>query len=120
MCGLFGAIGLRNSFAAERYDAFVGLTDMVSYRGPDDSGYRAFDLKSGVTGPGERFDVFLGHRRLSIIDLSPEGQNPLTDDGRCWISFNGEIFNYVELREELRARGHQFRTATDTEVILKI
>src|SRR5262249_21392282 len=51
---------------------------------------------------------------------SSEGRNPLTDDGTCWIIFNGEIFNYVELREELRTRGHVFRTETDTEVVLKI
>jgi asparagine synthase (glutamine-hydrolysing) len=120
MCGLFGAIHLRGRFAADRYDAFVGLTDLVAYRGPDDSDYRAFDVKSGASEPGDGFDTFLGHRRLSIIDLSAEGRNPLTDDGKCWIIFNGEIFNYVELRDELRARGHVFRTETDTEVVVKV
>src|SRR5262249_17890421 len=91
-----------------------------AYRGPDDSDYRAFDVKSGAVQFADGFDTFLGHRRLSIIDLSAEGRNPLTDDGSCWIIFNGEIFNYVELREELRARGHVFRTETDPGVVLKV
>jgi len=120
MCGVFGAVHLRGRFDADRYDEFVRLTDLVAYRGPDDSDYRGFDVKSGSTEARDGFDAFLGHRRLAIIDLSVEGRNPLTDDGRCWILFNGEIFNYVELREELRARGHVFRTETDTEVVLKV
>jgi asparagine synthase (glutamine-hydrolysing) len=120
MCGLFGAIHLQGRFPVERYGEFVGLTDLVSYRGPDAADYRAFDVKRGSSQPGDAFDVFLGHRRLAIIDLSPEGRNPLSDDGQCWITFNGEIFNYVELRDELRARGHVFTTETDTEVILKV
>jgi asparagine synthase (glutamine-hydrolysing) len=120
MCGLFGAIQLGGRFPAHRYDAFVALTDLVAYRGPDDADYRTFDVKVGDSQPVDGFDTFLGHRRLAIIDLSAEGRNPLTDDGKCWITFNGEIFNYVELREELRARGHVFKTETDTEVILKV
>jgi asparagine synthase (glutamine-hydrolysing) len=69
---------------------------------------------------GCRFNVFLGHRRLSVIDLSAAGHQPMTDSEGCWLTFNGEIFNYIELREELRARGCQFRTATDSEVILQL
>ena len=64
------------------------------------------------------FDVFLGNRRLSIIDLSSNGHQPMTDHNGSWIVYNGEIFNYLELRRELQAKGHEFTTGTDTEVIL--
>lgn len=120
MCGVFGAIHLRGWHQASAHPRFVELTDLVSYRGPDDSGHLALDVKGGGAGTPERFDVFLGHRRLSIIDLSPDGRNPLADDEGRWIIFVGEIFNYIELREELKARGQRFKTATDTEVILKV
>jgi asparagine synthase (glutamine-hydrolysing) len=61
----------------------------------------------------------LGHRRLSIVDLSPLGRNPMSwGNGRFWITFNGEIYNFLELRQELEAAGHRFRSRTDTEVIL--
>jgi len=66
------------------------------------------------------FDVFLGHRRLSVIDLSSAGRQPMTDGEGRWIIFNGEIFNFVELREELESLGSEFRTETDTEVILHL
>lgn len=66
------------------------------------------------------FDVYLGHRRLSILDLSSAGQQPMTDGRGRWITFNGEIFNFIELREELKALGCTFRTETDTEVILHL
>jgi asparagine synthase (glutamine-hydrolysing) len=121
MCGLFGAIHANGFFNRTSYEAFVRLTDFVKYRGPDACGYVAFDSQHGCSvTPQTPFDVFLGHRRLSIIDLSPEGNQPLTNDGRHWIIFNGEIFNYVELRQELIAKGYVFTTQTDTEVILNI
>ncbi|MBV8674336.1 MAG: asparagine synthase (glutamine-hydrolyzing), partial [Acidobacteriaceae bacterium] len=66
------------------------------------------------------FDVFLGNRRLSIIDLSSNGHQPMTDHNGRWIVYNGEIFNYLELRRDLQAKGHEFATGTDTEVILHI
>lgn len=78
----------------------------MTHRGPDESGAWRDDR------------VFLGHARLSIIDLST-GQQPLSSaDGRIWVTFNGEIFNYLELREELVAKGHAFRTQSDTEVLV--
>jgi asparagine synthase (glutamine-hydrolysing) len=120
MCGIFGAIDTRGCFGAELYSQFRRLTDCVSYRGPDDAGYLALDSNLFPIEEGAPFRVFLGHRRLSILDLSPAGHQPMTDGKGNWILFNGEIFNYVELREELRARGHQFRTGTDTEVILRL
>src|SRR5208283_1006323 len=68
---------------------------------------------------GQNYDLALAHRRLSIIDLSPLGHQPMSyDNGNYWIVFNGEIFNYIEVRDELKERGHTFATRSDTEVIL--
>src|SRR5712692_7955051 len=124
MCGIFGAVRLRGLFEPASFAPFVRLTDVVSYRGPDDSGYLAANGKEGrvLAGvvPNAPFDLFLGHRRLSIIDLSAAGHQPMTDGKGRWIVFNGEIFNYVELREELKHCGCEFATGTDTEVILKL
>jgi asparagine synthase (glutamine-hydrolysing) len=103
-----------------------------AHRGPDGEGYVLLDARGrerplAVVGrltdaPGirpHRHSVGLGHRRLAIIDLSPLGHQPMTtEDGRCWVTYNGEIYNHVELREELRGRGHRFRSASDTEVLL--
>ena len=76
---------------------------------------------SGGGGHGDSGRVALGHRRLAIIDLSPLGRQPMMSaDGRLVITFNGEIFNYVELRKELIARGHRFFSRSDTEVILHL
>jgi asparagine synthase (glutamine-hydrolysing) len=115
MCGIFGAIGL-TPFEPADYPVFQKLTDLVAYRGPDDHGCLAFD------GLGNRvsqnpFNIFLGHRRLAIIDLSSQGRQPMTADGRLWIVFNGEIYNYLEIRGQLEPK-YQFFSRTDTEVIL--
>ncbi len=120
MCGIFGAMATRHKFDASAFERFTQLTDLVRYRGPDDSGYIAINLEFGPVRSSEAFDVFLGHRRLSILDLSPAGHQPMHDGNGHWIVFNGEIFNYVELRRELQAMGHRFKTACDTEVILHI
>ncbi|MEM9481311.1 MAG: asparagine synthase (glutamine-hydrolyzing), partial [Verrucomicrobiota bacterium] len=81
------------------------MTDVLVHRGPDAAGYWA------------KGNIGLGHRRLSIIDLST-GDQPMHDDCGNVIAFNGEIYNYVELREELKAKGHVFKSSSDTEVIL--
>ena len=120
MCGIFGAVGLDGPFKRDEYEHFVAQTDLVAYRGPDDSGYLALNTSEQAVSDKTKFGIFLGHRRLSIIDLSESGRQPMTDGHGCWIIFNGEIFNYIELREELKQKGHQFQTATDTEVILKV
>jgi asparagine synthase (glutamine-hydrolysing) len=87
------------------------LTAALAHRGPDGEGIRLLD-------DGR---VALGHRRLAILDLSPAGLQPMSDAaGEVWITYNGEIFNYVELREALHGRGHRFRSATDTEVLLAL
>jgi len=81
-------------------------TDVMHHRGPDDSGY-VTDRNTG-----------LGHRRLSIIDLS-SGHQPMTnEDGQVIVVYNGEIYNYKEIKEDLLSRGHVFRTDCDTEVIV--
>jgi asparagine synthase (glutamine-hydrolysing) len=120
VCGIFGAINRTGFFDGPDFDRFVALTNLVAYRGPDDCGHLPLTFKP-VDSPRERlFDVFLGNRRLSIIDLSSSGHMPMSDGKGCWITYNGEIFNYLELRRELEARGHTFSTGTDTEVILHV
>jgi len=85
------------------------MASTLTHCGPDDAG--AWGSDDGT--------VALSHRRLSILDLSPLGHNPMAaDDGRLWITFNGEIYNFLELRRELEAAGHRFRSRTDTEVVL--
>lgn len=87
------------------------MTDVQAHRGPDDRGVRLF--------PEER--VGLGHRRLSILDLSPAGHEPMSNaDETLWITFNGEIYNFKELRSELEREGYKFKSQTDTEVILSL
>ncbi len=101
MCGIAGTIRIGDLDLVER------MTTLMSYRGPDDW---------GVYEDGE---VRLGHRRLSILDLSEAGHQPmLSDDGQLVITYNGEIYNYRELRLKLEKRGHRFQTGTDTETIL--
>jgi asparagine synthase (glutamine-hydrolysing) len=83
------------------------MAETMAHRGPDQDGFYLSDEWS------------LGHRRLSIIDLSEQGRQPMTnEDGSLWVVFNGEIFNFAEIRAELEAKGHQFRSHSDTEVIL--
>lgn len=117
MCGIFVAINPQSYFSQHDFDRFVGLTDLVRYRGPDASGYLALNLKGAVVGDPNHFDVFLGHRRLAIIDLSSNGIQPMKGARRTWLAFNGEVYNYRELRDDLR-RSFRFRSQTDSEVIL--
>ncbi len=101
MCGISGTVRIGDSALVEKMSA------LISYRGPDDQGLY------------EDGEVILGHRRLSIIDLSEAGRQPMqTDDGELVITYNGEIYNYRELRAQLEKRGHRFHTGTDTETIL--
>lgn len=104
MCGIAG----HHTFNGQPDTGLVArMSARLAHRGPDGEGYYADD------------HVALAHRRLAIIDLSPDGTQPMADEEQTlWIVYNGEIYNYIELREELRERGHIFRTKTDTEVIL--
>jgi len=106
MCGIGGILALSPAAAAPEPESLTRMIAALRHRGPDEAGlYR--DARCG-----------LAHARLSIIDLAT-GQQPLAnEDGTVWVSFNGEIFNYVELRAELVADGHRFATRSDTEVIV--
>src|SRR5215831_19277480 len=106
MCGIAGAYLMNGANLGRSRDAVEGMLSALERRGPDDQGV----LDAGP--------VVLGHRRLSILDLSPAGHQPMSnEDGSLWIIFNGEIYNYVELRQALRPK-HLFRSDTDTEVLL--
>ena len=108
MCGLAGMYNFRSLAPADRA-AVERMTKVLVHRGPDDEGFY-FEHAIG-----------LGHRRLSILDLSERGHQPMrTADGRFVIAYNGEVYNYLEIRKELEADGYRFRTETDTEVILAL
>jgi asparagine synthase (glutamine-hydrolysing) len=110
MCGIAGFFALRGELPRERATRSVleRMIESLRHRGPDDGG-TYLDARAG-----------LAHRRLSIVDLSPAGHQPLRSaDGSLWITFNGEIFNHVELRRELEARGAAFRSQSDTEAIVQ-
>jgi asparagine synthase (glutamine-hydrolysing) len=136
MCGIYGQWNLTG--ASIRPASVQRATTLLRHRGPDDEGYLLGDTRTSryVACAGaettaamalprieqfrtESFDFAFGFRRLSILDLSPLGHQPMASaDGRYWIVFNGEIYNYRELRAELSGYGHRFRGGSDTEVIL--
>src|SRR5262245_21225262 len=115
MCGIAGLIGIAPELAA---DAAPRMLSALRHRGPDDYGIVA------VNADNEPSSVTLIHSRLSIIDLTADGHQPMCDAATCtggtpnWIVFNGEIYNYRSLREELKRNGAAGRTQSDTEVIL--
>lgn len=106
MCGIAGVIDFEKGVT----DAEVrSMTDAIRHRGPDDEGLYINANKA----------VGLGHRRLSFLDLSEKGRQPLcNEDGTVWITFNGEIYNYRELKKELEQYGHTFKSNTDSEVLV--
>ncbi|MBX3348448.1 MAG: asparagine synthase (glutamine-hydrolyzing) [Nitrospira sp.] len=133
MCGIAGLLSI------ERYSnphLIQKMTTLLRHRGPDDEGYLAYDALVGngvprllggeesvdrsgpqLLGSSSRANVYLGHRRLAILDLSPAGHQPMRY-GDLWLVHNGEIYNYVELRSQLSSAGYRFVSQTDTEVIL--
>jgi asparagine synthase (glutamine-hydrolysing) len=115
MCGIAGFSG---QFC---HSLLTEMNSRIAHRGPDDMGERLFQHENNKVG--------FAHRRLSIIDLSADGQQPLsvvcaccqsTDDNLLWLTYNGELYNYQELRAELIAKGHQFKSKTDSEVLLHL
>jgi asparagine synthase (glutamine-hydrolysing) len=142
MCGISGFI----SIASRPADQLLRMTDLIRHRGPDDEGYALFQPEvsqpivcGGNDTPANAFSnglpcsptqhieqssampvtLAMGHRRLSIVDLSPLGHQPMCSaEKRYWIVYNGEVYNHLELRKELEALGHAFVSHSDTEVIL--
>ena len=111
MCGIVGLYNFGGAADGSARDRALTLTmrDSIVHRGPDDGGLWQSD-------DGR---VVFGHRRLAIVDLSPAGHQPMSnEDGSVWITFNGEIYNHAALRPGLEAKGHRFRSRSDTEVIV--
>src|SRR6266540_5385961 len=129
MCGIVGAVSLDG--VPIDLPALQRMNDLQAHRGPDGEGFMLGWIKDGAfkhsfaQGAGRLNSdaparVGLGHRRLAIIDLSDRGLQPMSsNDGSTWIVFNGEIYNFQELRSELESRGYSFKTGTDTEVLLQ-
>ena len=106
MCAISGII-YKNGVSKSLIESEINkITEIVKHRGPDGFGYYVDN------------NLALGHRRLSILDLSEAGKQPMAYENRYFITFNGEIYNYIEVRKELINLGFVFKTATDTEVIL--
>jgi len=109
MCGICGKININNPASPVTEGLIRSMCGVLKHRGPDDSGIYI----NGAVG--------LGHSRLSIIDLSPAGRQPMSnEDNTLWLVLNGEIYNFIELRKGLEAKGHKFKSHTDTEVILHL
>jgi asparagine synthase (glutamine-hydrolysing) len=141
MCGISGVV---YKTPQKSVNDLVLMNNTIKHRGPDDEGFVVLSNEQLIVAGGEdtnqsswgqntlyqpllriedldtpSITVGLGHRRLSILDLSPTGHQPMcSNTKRYWITFNGEIFNYIELREELKSLGYVFSTGSDTEVIL--
>ena len=126
MCGICGEINLNRKEIKPR--VIRQMCDVLAHRGPDDEGMvflrgdKLFEVKRPFPTHLDEsaFEVGLGHRRLSIIDLSEAGHQPMAnEDGSIWIVFNGEIYNFQEIRVQLEKKGHVFKSRSDTEVILR-
>ncbi len=108
MCGIVGILSPWSG-SGDLGHMVTLMADTLRHRGPDSQGYWTDDEAS----------IALGHRRLAIIDLSPEGHQPMiSESGRYVISYNGEVYNFREIRKQLEGLGHTFRGHSDTEVIL--
>ena len=128
MCGIAGIVSVNG--APVEPAVLQRMNDLQAHRGPDGEGFAFAWLDSGNfqqrfvphTKQWARSDmrVGLGHRRLAIIDLSERGLQPMSSpDQSMWIVFNGEIYNFKQLKRDLEAQGHHFRSMTDTEVLLQ-
>lgn len=137
MCGIFGFYDPAG-ITRERVQECLAALQLIRHRGPDGEGVLLLNSRTGASAtlhtpdtpagvtcnlhPGElqdgQYDLLLGHRRLSIIDVSVAGHQPMRDEAGNFVVFNGEIYNYIELRDELSALGTQFSTHSDTEVLM--
>jgi asparagine synthase (glutamine-hydrolysing) len=144
MCGIIAIVSFNNH--RHNMSKMPEMTGMIRHRGPDDEGYAFFGLdadgymiyygddtpgnvitsefkyspKERFKYPGDQYTIALAHRRLSIIDLTSAGHQPMCDEsGRFWIVYNGEIYNFRDIRSELARNGYSFLSNSDTEVILK-
>ena len=105
MCGIAGLVDLAGPVPG----SIESMGEAMRHRGPDDGGTRTW----------EDHGVALAHRRLSIVDLSPAGRNPISnEDGSVWVVHNGEIYSHLALRRELERAGHRFSSHADTEVLV--
>src|SRR5947209_3724420 len=105
MCGIAGIVS-SDCLPEDAATRTAAMRDILTHRGPDDAGIYTDQYAA------------LGHRRLSIVDLST-GQQPLANEDRTiWIAYNGEVYNHADLRRDLEARGHAYRTQSDTETIV--
>ncbi len=119
MCGIAGFAGGAGDITDLNQQRLLLMRDSLIHRGPDDAGIRMFNEADGQQKPTVGPTVGLAHRRLSIIDLTQAGQQPMSnEDGTVWITYNGECYNYKELLHELIKEGHVFSSATDTEVLV--
>jgi len=138
MCGIAGSVDLKHNIKIAELQK---MTKVISHRGPDDEGYFLLDKnlcaieaigndtcdaikrknKYQLIGNlAEEYIIGFGHRRLSILDLTEAGHQPLADEtGKIWITYNGEVYNFLEIKEELKTKGYDFKTNSDTEVVLK-
>ena len=108
MCGISGLANCGDR------ETLARMTNVQTHRGPDDSGLWERRLPDGGY-------IGLGSRRLSILDLSADGHMPMSnEDGSVWITYNGEVYNFADLRHELEAKGHNFRSHTDTEAVIHL
>lgn len=113
MCGIAGFLSFA-SVPPSDPERLRRMTRTLTHRGPDDEGVVCFSPRPGCSAG-------LGHRRLSILDLSPAGRNPLAnEDDSVWITFNGEIYNHLDHRATLERRGHRYRSRTDTETLVHL
>src|SRR6266571_925264 len=108
MCGIAGYISLNNSISRQQ---LLRATSIVTHRGPDADGF--YSSEDGTVG--------LGHRRLSVLDLSTSANQPMISaDSRYIIVYNGELYNFKELKQKLADKGNSLKTSSDTEVILEL
>src|SRR3954447_21913987 len=109
MCGIAGIFHYADPSHPIDRDLLGRMTRVLAHRGPDAESFFVRD------------NIGFGHRRLAIVDLSPTGAQPMSnDDGTCWITYNGELYNHAWFRERLLARGHSFRGPSDTETLLQV